>query len=89
MEKKNFAEMTNDDLLLEKKKLKQSKIYHALGIGFLAGILIFGTVSWLLSAERKLGFIIPMIFPLFMIKHLTKKSASNIELENVLKERGL
>ena len=89
MEKKNFAAMTNEELLAEKKKLKQSKIYLALGIGFLAGILIFGTVSWFLSKEKKVGFIIPMLIPIYMIYQFTKKSPDNNDLENALKARGL
>ena len=45
MEKKNYAEMTNEELLAAKKELRKSKIFHAAWIGFLAGILIFGLVS--------------------------------------------
>jgi hypothetical protein len=36
MEKKQDAEMSNEELLAEMKKLKQSKIFHAASIGFLA-----------------------------------------------------
>ena len=72
MEKKNFSEMTDEELLVEKKKLKDSKIIHASLIGFLAGILIFGTVSWILSPEKRVGFFIPMLIPLFFIYKMIK-----------------
>jgi hypothetical protein len=57
MEKKNFSELTDEELLVEKKKLKKSKILHATIIGFLAGILIFGLVSWSLSSEKRFGIL--------------------------------
>jgi hypothetical protein len=59
MEKKNYSGMTDAELLLEKKNLKSSRLLHAAGIGFLAGILIFGFVGWILSAES----LFPCFFP--------------------------
>jgi len=46
MEKKDFYIMTDEELLVEKKKLKKSKLFHATAIGFLIGILIFGVAAW-------------------------------------------
>lgn len=89
MEKKNFSELTNEELLVQKKKLKKSKITHALLIGFLAGVLIFGIVSWSLSSEKRIGFFIPMLFPVFFIYKTIKNSKNNKELEDTLKERNL
>ena len=89
MEKKSFAEMTDEELLVEKKKLKSSKIFHAAFIGFLAGVLIFGMVAWSLSAEKRLGFFIPMLIPVFIIYKLVKNSKGNQDLEEALKERRL
>ncbi|MEQ8548064.1 MAG: hypothetical protein RIC03_09150 [Cyclobacteriaceae bacterium] len=89
MEKKNLYELTDEELLLEKKKLKNSKIFYATSIGFLAGILIFGTVSWSLSSEKHIGFLIPMLIPISFIYGLLKSSKKNKDLEEVLKERHL
>jgi hypothetical protein len=89
MEKTNYAELTDEELLVEKKKLKKSKLIHATLIGFLAGILIFGIVSWSLSPKKQLGFLIPMLIPIAFIYRLVKNSKNNTDLEHVLKERNL
>lgn len=89
MTKEELAHLTDQELLVEKKKLKNSKIFHATMIGFMAGILIFGVVSWSLSSERKLGFVIPMLIPIAIIYKLVKNPKQNKDLEEVLKERNL
>lgn len=89
MEKIEFNKLTNEELLVEKKKLKKSKIFHAIAIGFLAGILIFGVVSWSLSSEKHIGFLIPMLIPITFIYKILKSPNQNKELEKVLKERNL
>jgi hypothetical protein len=85
----SYTEMSDEELLAEKKKLKKSKIFHAMSIGFLAGILIFGIVAWSLSPEKKIGFFIPMLIPIFIIYKLVKNSTINDDLEKALKERHL
>ena len=89
MEKKDFAAMTDAELLDEKKKLKDSKVLHATLIGFMAGVLIFGVVSWSLSSQKHVGFFIPMLIPVLFIYKMIKNSKKNTELEEVLKERRL
>ena len=89
MEKKDLSGLTDEELLVEKNKLKKSKIFHATYIGFLAGILIFGVVSWSLSSEKHLGFLLPMLIPVVFIYRLLKNPGKNEDLEEVLKERGL
>lgn len=89
MEKKDLYKLTDEELLVERKKLKESKIFHAAAIGFLAGILIFGVVSWSLSSEKRLGFLIPMSIPVVFIYRMLKSPNKNKDLEAVLKERGL
>lgn len=89
MEKKHYTEMSDAELLVEKKKLKESKIFHAASVGFLAGILIFGLVAWILSPKMQIGFLIPMLFPIVIIYKLLKNSKSSTELEEVLKARKL
>jgi hypothetical protein len=89
MEKTDFYKLTDEELLLEKKKLMKSKLWHAAVIGFLAGILLFGVVSWSLYAEKKLGFLIPMLIPVVFIYRLLKAPNQNKDLEDALKERNL
>lgn len=89
MEQKDFYKLTDEELLVEKKKLMQSKLFYAASIGFLAGILIFGVVSWSLFSEKRLGFLIPMLIPVVFIYRLLKAPNKNKDLEDVLKERKL
>ena len=86
---KDYQVLTDAELAIEKKKLKKAKITAALLIGFLAGILIFGVVSWLLSPNKQLGFFIPMLIPVFFIYRMLKNSKKNAALEQVLKERNI
>lgn len=89
MHKKNLSELTDEELLVEKKKLKSSKITHAVIIGFLAGITIVGVVSWSISSKKHIGFLIPMLIPISIIYRLVKNSKNNKDLEDILKERNL
>jgi hypothetical protein len=89
MEKNDLLKLTDEELLAEKKKLKKSKVLHATFIGFFAGVLIFGVVSWSLSSEKRFGFFIPMLIPVIFIYRMVKNPPANKELEEVLKERGL
>jgi ATP/ADP translocase len=89
MKKEDLSKLTDEELLVEKKKLKQSKVFHAISIGFLAGILLFGVISWSLSSEKKLGFLIPMLIPIVFIYNLLRSPNKNKNLEEVLSERDL
>jgi len=89
MEKNELWEMTDEALLVEKKKLRNTKILHATIIGFLAGVVIFGVAAWSLSEDKQIGFLIPMLIPIAMIYRQLKKPKQNQELEEVLKARGL
>lgn len=89
MEKQDLYKLTDEELLIKKKELKKSKLWHAAAIGFLAGILIFGVVGWSLSPEKQLGFFIPMLIPIVFIYKLLKASNKNKDLEDVLRERKL
>ena len=89
MEKKDLYKLTDKELLVEKKKMMKSKLLHATSIGFLAGILIFGVVSWSLSSKKHVGFLIPMSIPVVFMYKLLKTPNKNKDLEDVLKERGL
>ena len=89
MEKIDLYKLTDEELLVEKKKLMKSKIFSATAIGFLAGILIFGVVAWSLNPEKHLGFLIPMLIPVVFIYRMLKTPNQNKDLEDVLKERKL
>jgi hypothetical protein len=89
MEKIDLYKMTNDELLVEKQKMKSSKVFNAIFIGFLAGVIATGIVAWSLSAKKNVGFLIPMLFPIVFIYKLFKKPNEYKDLEELLKERGL
>lgn len=89
MENKDFYKMTNDELLVEKQKMKNSKIFSALFIGFLVGIVVVGLVSWIISSKKNIAFWIPMLFPIYFIYKQLKKPNVYKQLEELLKERGL
>ncbi len=87
MNKKKFSEFTNQELHIEKKKLKNKKIVNALLIGFLAGIFFVGAAAAIYK-KNVLG-IIPMLIPIFLIYRLINNSKQDKELEQVLKERDI
>ncbi|MFO0357547.1 MAG: hypothetical protein ACK50A_11385 [Sphingobacteriaceae bacterium] len=87
MEKKDLYNLTHEELLVEKKNMTKSKIWHALYIGFLVGILIFGIAAWILSAKKQVGFLIPMAIPLIFIYKMLKAPNKYKDLEDVLRER--
>jgi len=89
MKKEDLYKLTDAELVAEKKKLKKSKLFHAIWIGFLAGILIFGFVSWSLNPERKWGFLIPMLIPVVFIYKMLTNPNKNKDLEDVLRERKI
>jgi len=89
MNKTDLYKLTDEELLVEKKKLMKSKIFYAASIGFFAGILIFGFVSWIMFSEKRFGFLIPMLIPVIFIYRLLKAPNKNKDLEEVLKERKL
>lgn len=86
---KDFSTMTDAALLSEYKKYKDSKIFYAFVIGFLAAILVFGVVAWVMSDTKNFGFFIPMLIPIIMIKNLLKRTHTHQALEKALKDRNL
>jgi hypothetical protein len=82
MKSKNLSELTDQELLLEAKKMKSTTITNAVLIGFLIGIVIYSVV------KNSLGFL--TLIPLFLAYKLINNSKHNKqELENLLKERNL
>lgn len=87
--KQTYQNLSDADLLMEKEKLKQSKLLYAALIGFLFGIISFGIVGLIMSGHWKLGFLMPLIIPIVFIRKMIKSGKGNQALEEVLKERGL
>ena len=89
MEKKDLHNMSNDEWLVEKRKMKSSRIFSAVFIGFLAGVVAVGVVSWIISSKKNFAFWLPMFFPIYFIYKEFKKPNEFKQLEDLLKERGL
>lgn len=89
MEQKDYSQLSDEELLIERKKMKKSKQMHALLIGFLGGILACGLTAWMLSDSKNIGFFIPMAFPVFFIYKMITKPNPHADLEEVLKGRQL
>jgi len=87
MGKKNLSELTDEQLIVEKNKLKKSNIINATVIGFLASIVVVGIISSVIT--KKFVVLIPLLFPIYFIYRIVSNSKTNNELELILKERKL
>lgn len=66
-EKKDYTNLTLEELLVEEKKIMKNKIFSAVLIGCLIGVLIYSLV--------KNGFsILPIAIPTFLIATIYKSS---------------
>lgn len=83
MNPEELAQLTNEELLAEAKKMRSAAISNALFIGFLAGIIIYSV------AVNSIGFL--TLIPLFFIYKLVneKRNKQSKAVEALLKERGL
>lgn len=81
MDPKEIAQLTDNELIEEVKKIKPSPVVDAFLIGFLVGIIIFSAVvsAWGLAS----------LIPLFLIYVLLKKSKKYDALKEELKKRNL
>lgn len=84
MKDKKLLELTDQELLDEAKKMNSNSIIHALLIGIMIGIIIYGVV------KNNLGFftLIPLYFA-YRVFNNTENNKNNKELEKLLKERNL
>ena len=73
MTQKDLKELTEEELLKEKRELKKAKIINAALIGFLIGIVVWSV------AKNTWGFL--TLIPLFFIYKLVNKSKNNKELD--------
>ena len=87
MEKNKLAELTTEELQIEKKKLKKRKFLKALLIGFLVGVF-FILGSAMVHYESPLGAI-PIFLLLFIIPKIAKSPDKDKTLEETLKERNI
>lgn len=81
MTKEELTKLTDEELLAEKKKLKNSKIINAGLIGVCAGIIIWSI------AQNTWGLL--TLIPVYFIYRLVNNSNDDKELEELLKERNL
>lgn len=81
MEKKELADLTNEELLNEKKKIQNNKIVNATLIGFCVGIFIYSAV--------KNGFGFFTFFPLLLTYPFIKNGKKIKVLADELKSRNL
>jgi hypothetical protein len=81
MKQKELAELTNEELLQEAKKIKSGKIFDAAIFGFLIGVAVYSTV--------RNGFGLLTFLPLIYIPIAAKNKARNKEVEKLVKEREL
>lgn len=81
MEQKELANLTNEELLQEKKKLKSSNIIHAFLIGTFIGVAVYSAV--------KNGFGFFTFFPLFFVYLLLKNEKKSKALNEQLESRNL
>jgi hypothetical protein len=81
MNQKELSELTDQELLIEAKKMKSNSIINAFLIGLFIGIVIYSIVknSW--------GFF--TLIPLFFVYKLTKNSKKDKVLEKLLRDRNL
>ena len=81
MNPKKLAELTDEELLQEEKKIKPTYLYDAIIFGVLIGIAMYSSVK---NGIGLLTFL-PLVYAPVAVKNKTKKRA----LEKLLKERNL
>jgi hypothetical protein len=82
MEQKKLTELTDEELLIEAKKMKSTMILNALLIGFLVGIMVYSIT------KNGLGFL-TLILLFVAYKLINRSNYDKKELEKILIERGL
>jgi len=81
MKLQDLAELTDEELLKEARKIKSTKLYDAAIFGLLIGIAIYSSVTN--------GFGLLTFLPLVYLPVAAKNKTQNKALENLLKERNL
>ena len=81
MIQKELSELSNEDLLLEGKKIKSTNIVNAVLFGVMIGVATWSTVKY--------GLGIITFFPVLFIQMLLKNNARKKAFGKELKERNL
>ncbi|MET3501719.1 hypothetical protein ABIC45_003331 [Mucilaginibacter rubeus] len=81
MKQKELAELTNDELLQEARKIKSGKLMDAVIFGFLIGVSVYSVV--------RNGFGLLTFLPLVYIPIAARNRVRNKEIERLVTERGL
>ncbi|WP_313504734.1 FUSC family protein [Kaistella carnis] len=81
MIQKELSELTNEELLLEGKRIKSGNIVNAVLFGVMIGVSTWSTVKY--------GLGIITFFPLLFIQMLLKNNARKKAFETELKNRNL
>ena len=81
MEKEEFADSTNEELLKEKKKIQHNKIANATLIGVCIGIFVFSAI--------KNGFVFFAFVPLLLTYPFIKNAKKIKVLEEEFKSRNI
>lgn len=79
--KKQPSELTDEELILEVKRIKSTLIVNAVLFGVMIGIATYSTITN--------GFGILTFFPLFFVPMAIKNRTYKKALENQVKERNL
>ncbi|AZI32757.1 FUSC family protein [Kaistella carnis] len=81
MIQKELSQLTNEELLLEGKKIRSGNIVNAVLFGVMIGVATWSTVKY--------GLGIITFFPLLFIQMLLKNNARKKAFETELKNRNL
>ena len=81
MTRKELAKLTDQELLIEAKKMRSTSIINAVLIGLMFGIIIYSVV------KSNVGFL--TLIPLYFIYKIVNGSKKHDALKMVLKERSL
>lgn len=82
MEQKKLTELTDEELLIEAKKMKSTMILNAVLIGVLIGVMVYSIT------KNGLGFL-TLILLFVAYKLINRSNYNKKELEKILIERGL
>lgn len=81
MNEEALANLTDEELLIEAKKMKSNPIINAVFIGLMIGIIIYSI--------KKNGFGLLALILLFIVYKLINNSKKDKALEKLLNERNL
>ncbi len=81
MPQKKLSELTNDELLMEAKRMKKYKTYDAVIFGFLVGVSIYSIATN--------GFDLLTFLPLIYIPIAGRNKVRRKEVDRIMEARGL